>query len=190
MTVSSPPESHEGAADSPARRSWFPAHGPAMRTIRRWGVALLVLGSLGWAIWRWNSLQELRTHLGIHAAIVGIAIGVSEVLFIAGAIVMAHRTGRVVLAGTSWRPWRWLSALAEVRRGVRSVEPMRGDRPTQVGLYLNWFGALGTTGLIPIVMIAVTLPLAAWGLMGPFICDIVATCAWRKVLLNRLQEGT
>jgi hypothetical protein len=100
---------------------------------------------------------------------------------------MAHRAGRIVLVGASWRPWRWISVLAEARGGVRSVEPNRGDLPAQVGLYLNWIGALGTTGLIPIGVIAVMLPVAAWGLMAPFVCDVIATCIWRTLLLNRLK---
>jgi hypothetical protein len=156
--------------------------------IRLSAVLLLAIASLAWTVWRWNSLDQLRSHLGVHALIVGIAIGVSEALFVVGALILAHSAGQNVFGEDAWQPWRWIPAIAAVRRGVRSVEPMHGNRGALAGLYLNWFGALGSTGLIPIAIIATMLPIASWGLMTPFVFDVLATCAWRRVLLNRFRE--
>ncbi|HSX48076.1 MAG TPA: hypothetical protein VLF41_01020 [Candidatus Nanoarchaeia archaeon] len=159
--------------------------------VRNWAVAVLVLASLAWTIYRWSGVDELKHRLGLHQAIAfAIAAAVSELLFIGGAVVLALSLGKAVFAGTGTSPARWAKALLNARTEWKeSAQRLKQSRTAYWGLYMNWLGALGTTGVVPILAIAFVLPFGSWGLMAPFVVDIVATCSIRQPLLRRLQAA-
>jgi hypothetical protein len=158
---------------------------------RKWAVGFLVLASLAWTVYRWDSFGSLKHRLGLHQALtLGIAVAVSEICFIGGAVILTFCVGRAVFSGTGFNPLSWFRHLLNIRAGWKdAAKQIQHTRAAYWGLYMNWLGALGTTGVIPILAIALLLPIQSWGLMAPFILDVVATCSVRQPLLRRLRAG-
>ena len=102
-----------------------------------------------------------------------ILIGVSEVLFIGGIIVMALAVGHDL----GLNPVKWRGQLKSV------IQKVTEDRVFWVGFWVNFAGAVGTT-LVIATLVVLVLPWQGWGIAAIGSLDLVVTVALRKEILR------
>jgi hypothetical protein len=157
--------------------------------VKALALAVGVLVSVGWTVLHSDSaLASVRAHL-TPTGVVVLALGVlvSEILFVGGAVMLAIGlpTREVALAFSGSSPRALVRGVRHLCVNWRQYAQRMPERSlARWGLTVNWVGALGTTGLLPIGAIAIVLPVRSWGLMAPCLADLVATCALRIPILR------
>lgn len=145
--------------------------------------------TIAWLLGHWGDLVYLWHTVSDWYLIVA-AFVICEVMFNVGLLLMATVTGRHIFAGAGLRPKLWLKALAGLRRDFGStLHQAGGDRWFKRGLYLNWFGAAVGTGVLPLVLIPVLLPLTSWPLMITPAVDLLLTFASRMTMQTHESSG-
>jgi hypothetical protein len=165
---------------------------PHKSGLRRAAFWTILTTSIAWSVLRWDStLDAIKSKLtGFNLTVFASVVVLSETLFIGGAVILAYGVGRRVFVGSGINPLSWTKRVLHLRKSWRqSIGRESGNRLALLGLNLNWLGALGTTGVLPIVTIALVLPVSSWGLMAPFVVDVVATCSIRRPLQAKLKAG-
>lgn len=138
--------------------------------------------TIAWVISHWRDLASLW-HAVSGWWLVVAAFVVCEVMFNAGLVLMAGAAGRRVFAGSGLRPKLWVKALAGLRGDFGPTLRQAGtSRWFKRGLYLNWFGAAMGTGVLPLVLIPVLLPVTSWPLMVTPAVDLFLTFASRMTM--------
>lgn len=149
--------------------------------------ASIVIASVAWTATDWNGLNGATAQLGNVAAL-AVLIGLSEVCFVAGAVLIATGIG-----GTLGRKGDGVvSRIAGARRarpdlGLIAAQ-VEANRLVRVGFYLNLAGALGTAVFVG-VGVLVFLPRTAWGLALLALFDVIATFGARAPVLVRWRRS-
>jgi hypothetical protein len=149
-----------------------------IRNMRLKSLALtaLVGFSVLWTVLDWSRFDLIKERAR-ELAWLGSGLLISEVCFIAGALVMTVSLG-VEVAGNN-RVHGWWKKLRYARREVKSMaQEAVASRLFGFGFWLNFVGAVGTSILLALSVIKF-IPLAGWGLLVLVIIDLVATFSWR-----------
>lgn len=146
------------------------AAGPDRR--RRTARRLLVCVAIAWSVWNWRGLTAVRHEIGQVPWLLLLVV-VSEVVFCVGLVLMLVGIGK----GLSEMGTRGVWAQVKRRRLTLAQMGQRDatSRLFLVGLTLNWFGAAMTTGLIPLAVIILFLPVRNWPLAVIPVVDLLAT---------------
>jgi hypothetical protein len=153
-----------------------------MLKLNRYWIGALFFLSVAWSIYDWSKFSVVVHRLDNFSFLLGL-LAVSEILFIAGALIMALEAGRMLGYGKSWH-----HHLRHPRRSVaQSMQITVTSRTFGLGFWLNLTGALGTT-LILISGVLWLLPIESWGLIVLLAIDIVATISWRLPLHKKRRQ--
>lgn len=135
----------------------------------------LVVAALLWTLYNWEGLVQIKDKLHQIPWLVASFI-IFEICFNVGLIMMAVGAGHEVFRGSGWNPRSWISSLGSVRQSMRALLNTDTTSPSyRWGLNLNWVGAAMTTGIIPMIAIALLLPFKDWSLMVIPVIDLFST---------------
>jgi hypothetical protein len=128
----------------------------------------IVVVSLAWTLVAWvgGQFQPPATFASVRILVV--ALGVSEVLFIGGVILMASAVSTIRQRLTP----RGIVSLRGYVRDLLGVA--HKNSAWSVGFYTNWVGAVGSTLTLLVALLVLTPP-AAWGVGLLLVLDLAAT---------------
>ncbi len=138
-------------------------------------LTLVAVFSIGWTIYDWARLDELKSRVeGI--AYLGVSLMLSEAFFIVGAILMLLAIGEEL---PTLHFTKWLHHLRFVKREIKTIASSAiQSRLFGIGFWMNFTGAV-LTSLILVFGVVKLLPIQAWGILLILAIDLIATFGWR-----------
>jgi hypothetical protein len=155
------------------------------RQAKQWLYAVLILFSLVYTAYSWSHFSDIKERLAAIPAFGG-ALVLTEVSFIAGALLMAAAIGES-FEGISGRKHLWAKAMYARKHTKRLAEQFLESRLFGLGFWLNFIGAVGTTAILAVGVVTV-LPVGSWALLLVLLVDLLATFSWR-IPLQMTRSG-
>jgi hypothetical protein len=149
------------------------------------GVSAIVIFSLVWTVLDWSRFDGLKDR-AVQSVPLALGLGVTELLFVAGALLMALTAGNELFEGwTKHSAWKKVGL---ARKNYKALAHSLAVSPLfSAGFWLNFAGAVGTS-LILILAVFKFVPVAGWGLLILLIIDLAATFGWRLPLHKRRMQ--
>ena len=142
-------------------------------------LVIVVLVSIALTIVNWNTMSEARQRL---SSIVwtGPALLMTELMFIVGAVMMAMSAGEEL--STYRHPRHWHHGIRALRQNTRRFAENLIISPLfEIGFWLNFVGAIGTSVII-IAGLIIVAPYTGLGITIIVFIDLIATFGWRVPL--------